>query len=143
MSAMAVSGSASSTKRSAFLSPSVRTPRVLPAPRPSLALRHPDHLSGVCDVVVFNDFANRVELPQVTVVGERVVLASGGSFKRDEHEDLIAAVEDCVRFEPSDCERRHGLEEPHDVRFAEACLQPRHIRYRYGCLPFDVIVQLV
>lgn len=37
---------------------------------PSFALRHPDHLGSVGDVVVPRDFSGGVKLPEVTVVGE-------------------------------------------------------------------------
>jgi hypothetical protein len=48
----------------------------------SFSLGHPDHLSGVGDVVVLDDLAGCVELPELTVVGERVVLAPDRSALR-------------------------------------------------------------
>jgi hypothetical protein len=38
----------------------------------------------------------------------------------DEHEDLVAAVKDNVRFEAGDRERRQRLEGARDVRLAAA-----------------------
>jgi hypothetical protein len=49
-------------------------------------------------MVVLDDLASRVELPEVTIVGERVALARCRSLELDEHEDLVNAVEDCVRL---------------------------------------------
>jgi hypothetical protein len=66
--------------------------------RRSFALSHPDHLGGVLNVVEPGDFAGGVELPEMTVDGERVVLALIRDLEGDEHEDLVTAVEEGMRF---------------------------------------------
>lgn len=53
-------------------------------------------------MVIFDHLAGRVELPEVTIVGERVDLAVGRSLESDEHEDLVTAVEERVWFKTSD-----------------------------------------
>ena len=68
----------------------------------SLSLGHPDHLGGICHVIVLNDLPCRIELPEVTVVGEGVALALSCGVERDEREDLVTAVEDCMRFKAGD-----------------------------------------
>ena len=90
------------TDRSFYRTPCVNWPQQW-----SFSLGHPDHLSGICNVVVLDDLASRVELSEVTVVGKRVAFAKGRSLKRNQHEDLVTAVEDRVRFKAVDLKRRH------------------------------------
>ena len=69
--------------------------------RRSFALSHPDHPGRVSNVVKLGDFACGVELPEVPVVRERVAPALIRGLG-DEHEDLVAAVKEGMRFEADD-----------------------------------------
>ena len=56
------------------------------------------------------DFAGGVELLEMTVDGERVVLALIRDLEGDEHEDLVTAVEEGMRFRlPSPMPRRSSF----------------------------------
>jgi len=109
----------------------------------SFSRGQPDHLRRIGYVVVLDDLASRIELPEVTVVGERVPLTLIRRLERNEHEDLCTAVEDRVWFKPCDLEWCQRLEEPCDIRLAAAFLKPRHVGHGDCCFPLDGVVQLV
>ena len=82
-------------------------------------------------------------MPQVTIVGKRIVLSAIRGLKRDEHEDLVAPIKDGVRLEAGDFQWCERFKEADDVRFAAARLKPWYAWHRRLRLPLDGVVELV
>lgn len=62
-------------------------------------------------MVVLDDFAGGIELPEVIVVGKRIVLPAIGRLEGDKYEDLVASTKERARFEARDFQRCERLEE--------------------------------
>jgi hypothetical protein len=102
-------------------------------------------LRRIGHVLVLRDLSGFVEDPEVAFIRESVLFPARHvrDIERDEHKDLVAIREECVRLEALEREGRQALEECRDIRRAAPRLQPGNARRGSLNVPLDVRVQFV